>query len=110
MEQGDEDERGHEDPDRGQNRPWHTGDEIPDKGGGREDGSRGHLADRYRIEQLLVAQPAEALDEVVAQKSEQNVAAAVEHGPDLEKRQEQRRQTHRDRRRLKQQSWKHRQR
>ena len=95
VEQGDEDERGQEDADRGQDRARHTGDEIPDERRGREDRARGHLADRHRIEQLLIGQPAEALDEVVAQKGQQDVAAAVEHRSDLEKGQEERHQTHR---------------
>ena len=37
VEQGDEDEGGQEDADRGQDRPGHTGDEIADERRGRED-------------------------------------------------------------------------
>ena len=54
-----------------------------------------HLADRDRVEQLRLGEPAEPLDQVGAQEGEQHVAAAEEHRADLEEDEEQRPQPER---------------
>jgi len=83
-----EEEGGKEDTQRGQNRPGNAPEQITDKGGGGKHGPRGDLSDGDGIDQLLVGEPAEALDEVSAQIGQQDVTAAVKRGPDLQEVQE----------------------
>src|SRR5579884_2240991 len=86
----DEDEGGEEDPQRGDEAAPDSTDQVADERRGGEQRSGSELADGDGVEELLLAQPAEPLDEVPAQEGEQDVAAAIEHRADLQERQKQR--------------------
>ena len=62
-------------------------EEIADERRGGEHRAGRHLADGDSVEQLLIGEPAQAHDEIGAEEGEQDVAAAVQHRADLEKRQ-----------------------
>ena len=79
---------GQEDAERRERRAGEAADEVADEGRRREDRPRRELPDRDGIEQLLVRQPAEVVDEIVAQEGEQDVAGAVEHRTDLQEGEE----------------------
>jgi len=46
------------------------------------------LPNRNRVDELLVGQPAEAQDEIVAEEGEQDIATAIKNGTDFEEGEE----------------------
>jgi hypothetical protein len=71
------DEGRQEDPHCCQDRAGNAPEQVADKGGSGEHGSRGDLPDGDGIDQLPVGQPAQALDEVGAQVGQQHMLRTV---------------------------------
>src|SRR5690606_5948227 len=84
----DEDEGGQEDTERRHHRAGEATNDVTDEGRRREDRTRRELADGHRVEQLRFGKPAEALDEIVVDKGDEDIAGAVEHAADLEEGEE----------------------
>src|SRR5438046_10767597 len=78
MAQRHEDERRQEDPERGEGCARDATQHVADERRRREDRTGGDLADGDGVEELLVGQPAEAIDEIVAKEGQEHVAASVE--------------------------------
>src|SRR5207302_10349481 len=72
--------------------PERAPDSVTDRSGRGENGKGGELAERDRNEDLPVREPAEPAHEVVAEKREQDIAAAVQRGADFQKGEKQRRE------------------
>ncbi len=89
-------EGGQEDADSRQHCARHTGQNIAHKRSRRKDRPRCELADGDSVEELLVSQSAQTQHQIVAQKSEQHVAAAVEQRARFQKDQKQLIQAHGD--------------
>ena len=63
---GDDHERRQEDGHRGDHGAGHAGEHVADEGGGREQRPRRDLANRDRVDELRIGEPAQAFDEVAA--------------------------------------------
>src|SRR5207244_1272379 len=75
---GHEHEGRQENADGGDDRAGYAIQDVADESGSGEDGPRCKLTDGYSVQDLLVGQPPQTIDEVVAQEREQDVAAAIE--------------------------------
>ena len=74
-----EHERGQKNADGRRQRPDRAAEQVADERRGREHRAWRDLPDGDGVEELLLGQPAEALDEIRAQERQQHVAAAEEH-------------------------------
>ena len=83
------DEAGCEDGRRGQCRAGPAAEQVADERGGGEDRAGRDLSDGDGVDELLVAQPAPAFDQVRAQEREQDVTAAEQDGAHLQEEERQ---------------------
>ena len=83
-----EHECGQKNADGRRDRPDRAAEQEADERRGGEHGAWRDLPDRDGVEELLLGQPAEALDEIRAQERQQHVAAAEEHRARLQEQDE----------------------
>src|SRR5262245_65681356 len=94
MAQRHEDERRQEDSERGEGCARDASQHVADERRRREDRTGGDLANGDGIEELLIGEPAEAIDEIVAKEGQEHGAASAEHRADLQEYEKQCREAH----------------
>ena len=87
---GHEDERRKENTDGGNERAGGSAEQIAYEGRRRKDGTGRNVPDCHGVEQLSLRQLVRARDQTVPQECKEEVAAAVQNGPDLGEEKEKR--------------------